>query len=128
MIISQDEARRRVAAGAAYLDRTLPGWHDRIDVGTLTLHEPCGCIMGQLAHVGAVFSFNKGLRLLGIPLMDCARYGFDYTVIETVDQRPLHASDYQPLQDAWIEAIADRRLRQTSSAEQTVHAAVPVLV
>lgn len=42
------ENGERVAAGAAWLDATSPGWADTIDLATLDLQNPCGCVMGQI--------------------------------------------------------------------------------
>jgi hypothetical protein len=93
-----DEARIRVARGAAHLDRVKPGWHERIDVGTLTLHDPCGCIVGQLCKG----EYARGQTVLQIshPI----RGGFDLPMSFGVPVREF----FRPLQDAWIEAIAAR--------------------
>lgn len=40
--------RRRVEAGAAYLDVYYPGWEHRIDVKTLMLSSYDKCVLGQL--------------------------------------------------------------------------------
>lgn len=41
--------RERIEAGAAYLDETLPGWWDTIDLDTLNMGSGCRCVLGQLA-------------------------------------------------------------------------------
>jgi hypothetical protein len=38
----------RVAAGAAFLDQTEPGWDARIDLDRLDIGSDCGCVLGQL--------------------------------------------------------------------------------
>ena len=124
-MISMDEARSRVARGAAHLDTVKPGWFRRIDTGTLTLHDPCGCIVGQLCRSrperdrsGSYFSDSQ-LAELGLiqrgtftSLTDeeydalVSYLGFDMTVdeCEACDD----CDEYAVLQDAWIEAIAAR--------------------
>jgi hypothetical protein len=47
-MLSHTEARERVARGAAYLDRHVPGWVDIIDLSQLNLSSQCGCVLGQL--------------------------------------------------------------------------------
>lgn len=106
-MLTRDEAHARVARGAAQLDAVRPGWFTEIDVGTLTLCNPCQCVVGQLTDP---FDFMRGLselcriRLsnLGGLVFASRHYGFD---IESGTRE-----DYALLQDAWLEAIADRRL------------------
>lgn len=122
-MITIDEARKRVAVGAAHLDTARPGWHDRIDVGTLTLHDPCGCIVGQLTgnsqfnvtligltpacFIGRSDAIRCGMEL-ELYEREWARFAIAYT--ELRGPRPTREQCFQPLQDAWIEAIADRRV------------------
>ena len=118
-MLSMTEARERVARGAARLDMLKPGWYNRIDVGTLTLHDGCGCVIGQLA--GGRF---RPTEVAGIADNDAiVACGFDLTEEELAEPNYLgktaaeikaeRAKIYSPLQDAWIEAIADRRLPTT---------------
>lgn len=120
MIISNEVARERVAQGAAFLDANHPGWHNRIDVGTLTLHNACGCIAGQLSNNSF---FPESSRALGIKdRSTCVSHGFDLNYGEFSNlpaTKETRKASYQPLQDAWIEAIADRRLKEQMKAEET---------
>ena len=102
-MISLEEARIRVARGAAHLDQVRPGWQDRIDVGTLTLHDPCGCIVGQLARI-------EGGSFTGV-WMDILHGQWTEELTAGVGLGVFSHSqaDYAVLQDAWIEAIAARR-------------------
>lgn len=110
-MLTMDEARARVAKGAAHLDVVRPGWERRIDVWTLTLHDPCGCIVGQLCGLQSL-----GAEAIGDPFeRGCQMLfgGSDETIYDTfgVELQEVAAYDrqrYQPLQDAWIEAIAAR--------------------
>lgn len=108
-MITNEEARARVARGAARLDVVRPGWFNRIDVGTLTLHDPCGCIVGQLAsHGGSCATYgDEWIDLFG------DHGGEEQGVFISYDGEGSMRAAYQPLQDAWVEAIADRRLSTT---------------
>jgi hypothetical protein len=112
-MLTNEEARARVANGAAHLDKVKPRWFNLIDVGTLTLHDACGCIVGQLCGN----RFSDGLRALGLNSgVDC---GLDLSVLQLWDGHTSYDAyrrgQYQSLQDAWVEAIADRRLSQASA-------------
>lgn len=107
-MISQDEARARVQRGAAHLDVVRPGWFNRIDVGTLTLSDPCGCIVGQLCG-----GYWLGLELLGIKHGDSYSLGVGIKRgADFMDEADVDAA-WVPIQSAWVEAIADRRLSTT---------------
>ena len=109
--MTQAEARARVARGAAHLDQVRPGWFRRIDTGTLTLHDPCGCIVGQLCGTGDAFRY--GLQILEVKQGDEEEFGFELPIAERIAHYPneffaIRANLFRPLQDAWIDAIADR--------------------
>ena len=102
MFLTAEDARARVARGAALLDRVQPGWAHQINVGTLKLCESKNCILGQLSNgdwtdlsesvKDAIFSHGTGSDyVIEIGCMVFGSPGF-----------------YALLQDAWIEAIADR--------------------
>lgn len=119
-MLTRDDATTRVARGAAHLDQVRPGWFARIDVGTLTLSDPCGCIVGQLCGTGVAF----GSGLLALAVEDCVEMGFERPTISLHDAateaiyRARHREQYAFLQDAWIAAIADRVLAAAQSTEQ----------
>lgn len=105
-MISKDEAEARVAQGAAYLDRQRPGWHDQIDDGTLTLSDSCLCVVGQLG--GGAWN----LRRLGLSQEEAIACGMNLNEPGWADFRMAGGTVeqwYQPLQDAWVTAIASRR-------------------
>ena len=124
--LTQDEARARVARGAAHLDQVRPGWHERIDVGTLTLWDPCGCIVGQLS--GA--QFPVGLLALRVAWGKSVEYGFEFPIwmplmIPADARQQICREHYQPLQDAWIEAIAARTFPVSASPVAEARDEVP---
>lgn len=116
------QACDRVTKGAAHLDQVKPGWAERIDVGTLTLHDPCGCIVGQLIR-GTTHGESFSCSLIALQVLPpnfytdddetythfVAGYGFDLSLEEhmCMNLREVRAS-YSVLQEAWIAAIADR--------------------
>lgn len=111
-MLSVAEARIRVARGAAHLDTVRPGWHEQIDIGTLELKSACRCIMGQLSN-------GQGWRVVDESLARSCRtaqaFGFLWDddaddATTRADYEEVFIRDYGVLQDAWIEAIADRRL------------------
>lgn len=127
-MISSEEARARVIRGAAHLDTVRPGWFNRIDTGTLTM--ACGgrCIVGQLERRSErLFSFTAGCVALGFDALEAPNFGVDLTPDEWWRYGRKTTKEFervwQPLQDAWIEAIADRRL-----AQPAIDRAVSVLV
>lgn len=120
-MISPEEARARVGRGATHLDTVQPGWHDRIDIGILEMASCKRCIVGQLCH-----GFYRGLDMLVID--DPHDFGFslhvDREVTYSGNLKRLN-EEWQPLADAWIAAIADRKLQ---SQEQPVREEVPCSV
>ncbi len=117
-MLSQDEARARVARGAAHLDTVRPGWFNRIDVGTLTLDSHCNCVLAQCYSA----SYGHAARIAGVDVdlmfmkpNSAPVLGFHYEG-DDLDGIPL-------LQNAWIELIADRKL----AAEQSWVKAVQIM-
>ena len=55
--------RRRVRAGMAVLDKSVPDWHWRINIDTLDLAHNCRCVCGQLYG-----RFSTGVMAL-LPLL-----------------------------------------------------------
>ena len=106
-MITNEEARARVARGAAHLDQVRPGWFNRIDVGTLSLGSCWDCVIGQLFGVGRGIDdpipFAAGLDALG----------WNETYTENGVGGFMDPEQIRLTQDAWIEAIADRRLSTT---------------
>ena len=42
--------RRRVERGAKWLDEVDPTWYNQIDLESLDMDQPCGCVLGQLVR------------------------------------------------------------------------------
>lgn len=114
-MLTKAQARARVARGAAHLDKARPGWFNRIDVGTLTLHEACGCIVGQLCGLQAYGGlaagepFNTGVALLFGRTSYAEAMGVSLGTYEDFDDDDRPGAGYRLLQDCWIREIAARR-------------------
>ena len=109
-MLTHEEAAARVAKGAAHLDTVRPGWERLIDVGTLTLHDPCGCIVGQL---GTTNSFIENLIELEITPFEAesVRCGVDLPTPAGTRE------NFALLQDAWVELLAARRIPDPQPAD-----------
>lgn len=103
--MTKEIAAERVSRGASMLDRQMPGWAERINVGTLKIEGCTDCILGQVYG-----EFGKGaFQLLYDPTTPCDLYGLAIEYGFGADcQTPGPAMGYENLQDTWIEAIADR--------------------
>lgn len=122
-MLSVEEARIRVARGAAHLDKVRPGWFNRIDVGTLTLRDPCHCIVGQLVGGSSFSRFATDVNRLFPELPSTSQANGTFYGVD-IGAGCWHFSDFQ---DAWIEAIADRKLaanKPTSEVREAVPDAV----
>ncbi len=124
-MLTKQEAEARVTRAVARLDAVRPDWVRQIDPGTLTLHDPCGCIVGQLTPMEWCTSFEDLARetfheeahrfngfesiaaYYGCELVDRDWPMYDPTMSET-DGELWRRAAFQPLQDAWIAAIAER--------------------
>ena len=125
-MVSLEEARIRVARGAAHLDQVRPNWFNEIDTGTLDLQSGCFCVLGQLTN-GAFDEVAIGFRSkYSITAEESATYelvthGFSLNLHagEVPDwiNEPERRIHYRTLQDAWIEAIAARRHPMVEPAE-----------
>lgn len=104
------EARARVAHGAMRLDRLDPPWFTRIDEGVLDISDCTHCICGQLA----------GGRPWGECELITQFVGASDVSPEQLGLVAGSLADYRRLQDAWIAAIADRRLATAVTDPQPV--------
>jgi len=111
-MLTNDEARARVARGAAHLDRVRPGWFNEIDEGTLSL-DHCGqCIVGQLCG-----DYYRDRKRLGFTELNVVEHGV------ALDPAPGPLGvQWRPLQEAWIEAIADRRFSPAARIAEAANA------
>lgn len=100
------EARERVAKGAAHLDVVRPGWFNRIDLGRLDLARPCACIVGQLEG-----SYFRGLDQVRVKVGD-EESDLGFNVINCFDRRDHQTEvrqNFKTLQEAWVEVIVARK-------------------
>jgi hypothetical protein len=106
--VSLEDARARAARGAAFLDGTDPGWHERVHAGTLALSDGQACVLGQLHG-----EFRLGLFRARVFDCSSARIAFVSPVdlgfhagqdLSEADE----ALDYTFLTRAWREEVARR--------------------
>lgn len=95
-MLKKDEAEQRVARGAAHLDRVVPGWEHRIDVGTLTMSCGGRCIVGQLTRCGedGIHNFYAGCAQLGVEEEEAHAYGFDLSPREWAQAMGISLGNY----------------------------------
>jgi len=67
----RERRRARAAAGAALLDRLVPGWWRIVRIRKLNINDVCYCVTGQLFG-----SYNEGLEQLHLTGNDAPVYGF----------------------------------------------------
>jgi hypothetical protein len=92
----------RVEKGAAFLDKVLPGWENKINVKELDLTFFSGCILGQLYGVPrANLAIKQNFE-------GAAELGFFLMPSET-ETAPSVLEAYAPLTRAWVEEISRRR-------------------
>lgn len=88
----------RVAAGAAWLDDTCPGWRRDVDVDRLSVANPCNCVLGQLFD-----DFDDRPAQLQ-PLQVARDLGFEISRNAGGNTR-----EYQALTAEWRRVITSRR-------------------
>jgi hypothetical protein len=98
VITAQDIAEERVSRGVELLNAKVANWRQRINVHNLEMEDCMRCVLGQVFrkeyHDGG---FIFGLEMLGIPLGDDWRYGFDTSPQRYQDEEP----EYNDLLLAW---------------------------
>ncbi len=103
--------QERVQAGADLLDREMPGWDERIELGQLSVLSTCRCVIGQL-FAGDWFEGTHRLGFhgeIGEPTSTFA-CGFDAYTDE----------EYDILTAAWRDLIAARRLARLTPEPEAV--------
>jgi hypothetical protein len=132
-MLTQEEARERVAKGAAHLDQAQPGWATKIDHGRLRLASCRRCVLGQLYG----FFYDSFLHFGWRTPMAGERIGESHPAYllgfslpgPTTAAAVMNESaviDYGVLQDAWIEAIADRLVPTVEPAQAADAVAAPL--
>jgi hypothetical protein len=86
----------RVAAGAAFLDKQMPGWAERIDLGQLDLFDECGCVLGQLGG-----NYHRMRDYFGLDMKAAALLGFTLSVTAPHE-------NWAILDDLWADEVKKR--------------------
>ena len=104
--MTASQATNLVSIAAKELDRTVPGWHNSIDVGMLDLSSSNTCIIGQLVCASGKAEAT-GFWPAWIHEVDLDFQGKVLRAILSSDEK-----NYPILQDAWVSAIADRTIHR----------------
>lgn len=96
--MTSEEARARVAKGAAWLDENKPGWAQILEHQRIQMANCHRCVLGRLYG-----QYSTGRKQLGLA-RDSQDYGF---YVDTWDEGEAKAH-YAMLHDCWIKAIAER--------------------
>lgn len=97
--LTSPKAMKRASKGADWLDRTLPNWWLRINVGLLDMSNLDLCVGGQL-FIEKDNGYAAFMEAYGLTPQDAERLGFDVSDYIT----------YEELDEAWTSLITDRRL------------------
>ena len=110
--ITPEQARRRVARGAAYLDDEQPGWYQHIDPDTLELSEGRCCVLGQL-HGDFRLGLGRAsiLDLSSAPRANLSPVDLGFLCVPGVAEG-WQAQDYRHLNQAWQDEVARRNQGQ----------------
>lgn len=111
----------RVARGAKWLDKVLPGWARKVTISTLNLGNPNECVLGQLApafvkicptvaaETGAYGgSFTTVVDGLAMSQRTYVSRGFDESRSHMLPPFA-EVSEYDLLDEAWKREIRARR-------------------
>lgn len=122
-MLTNTQARMRVADGAAFLDSKWPEWFKAVEVNTLDMGVDCACVLGQLdgsfeKAVKKLWPENLSTRVRKVLTREGHR-GFTWAVALGFDVPDAVFSaerevDFDLLQNAWVEEIASRRCRESA--------------
>lgn len=106
--LTLDEARKRVARGAAFLDEADPDWTTRINVRTLELGDGQACVLGQLhGEYRQGLTRSRVIDLSSAPLASLWPADLGFQAVSDLGEAA-EALDYAHLTRAWREAVAAR--------------------
>lgn len=106
--ITEEQVQKRVERGATYLDRVDPGWHRRVNPGTLELEDGEHCVLGQL-HGEFRLGLGRShvLSLSSAPRASLSPVAYGFKCVEGVSDA-WQARDYELLTAAWRDAVRAR--------------------
>lgn len=98
---------RRVARGAAFLDRKAPGWERKIDLALLNIADTSACVCGQVfADLREGVTGYTFAKIEGFFDSDGAReLGFN---VDKDLSPPAHQLELSLLAETWINLVKER--------------------
>ncbi|MEO6536513.1 MAG: hypothetical protein ABIO00_02385, partial [Candidatus Paceibacterota bacterium] len=97
--------KKRVAAGAALLDREMPGWPNIVSCSTLDIENFDTCILGQLYG-----NYVRGCSQLNLEIVESrAEHGFTFDQ-QRAYNRTTDSEQIQALGAEWKRIIEARRV------------------
>ncbi len=99
-MLSLTKLRGNAACGARFFDRSVPGWHTKIDVEKLDINNTDDCIAGQIYG-----SYKKAVELLGITKSHSMRLGI---YLSCSDVAKAEKRQWENLTLAWQHEIKAR--------------------
>jgi len=128
-MLTIEEARTRVARGAARLDQYVPNWFDRIDEIELDMANPNCCIVGQVFKETrhAVGPYIIGLNELQFECpfleiedaMNVINHGFSIRTSDYGIDQIFGTDAWVILKKAWVDLIEERRGMKVFNEEAT---------
>lgn len=102
----------RAQHGAAYLDRTVPGWRDSVKVDHLNLLSEHDCVLGQ------VYDYRRGATF---------RSGYDY-FCSSMTMNPFWQRSHGFLVVRWLPFLGFSRslARQEAAWKRVIHPPAPI--
>lgn len=100
-----------VAAAAAKLDETYPGWEAQIDLGTLDIASPVHCILGQIGQAIGISMgcyVNQDEVLQSDPLDYHRNTGYGLLVDDFLTSETLIAFSGKRAEPFWVALIKER--------------------
>lgn len=120
--MNKREMQKAVRRGANLLDKKIPDWHNKIDIGRLNMRRgrifinkpithTCGCIGAQLDMTSSsnpdwlnTMRSIFDIQPLTVLMAKASQYGFTAT-----DDQIYDGNDYWDyLKDLWIQEVTDR--------------------
>lgn len=107
-MVDEKIVKSRVDAGVRWLDETVPGWHNKIDLTVFQVNECGKCVIGQVFG-----SYNKLWSYFDHDMVWAHHHGFWCSPVEDMvdgEQFRMYMMDYYDiLRQMWEDVIFNRQ-------------------